>query len=122
MPSNSPTPASSFDVLTGFERDPVLTAAARATTRAVDDETLGVVVVVVRPDTEAMQVISGGGTGVLRAAVSVAAAAGNDRLWRVIGICRIEWFRWVTWPSCSIASVSELKIRCWWVIETVRAC
>jgi diguanylate cyclase (GGDEF)-like protein len=37
-------------------------------------------VIVIRPDTDA-DVISGGGTSVLRAAVSVAVAAGNDRLW-----------------------------------------
>jgi diguanylate cyclase (GGDEF)-like protein len=73
---------SSFDVLTGPSDDPLLTSAAAATTRAVDDASLGVLVVVLRPGADDVQVISGGGTGVLRAAVSVAVAAGNDRLWR----------------------------------------
>jgi diguanylate cyclase (GGDEF)-like protein len=73
---------SSFDVLTGSSDDPLLTSAAAATTRAVDDASQGVLVVVLRPGADDVQVISGGGTGVLRAAVSVAVAAGNDRLWR----------------------------------------
>jgi diguanylate cyclase (GGDEF)-like protein len=73
---------SSFDVLTGPSDDPLLTSAAAATTRAVDDASQGVLVVVLRPGADDVQVISGGGTGVLRAAVSVAVAAGNDRLWR----------------------------------------
>jgi diguanylate cyclase (GGDEF)-like protein len=48
----------------------------------VNDPSQGVMVIVVRPDSHDHQVIAGGGTGVLRAAVSVAAAAGNDRAWR----------------------------------------
>lgn len=73
---------SSFDALTGPSDDPLLTSAAAATTRTADDASQGVLVVVLRPGADDVQVISGGGTGVLRAAVSVAVAAGNDRLWR----------------------------------------
>src|SRR5690606_31708215 len=47
-----------------------------------DDPSQGVVVIVVHPDSPDHRIIAGGGTGVLRAAVSVAAAAGNDRAWR----------------------------------------
>lgn len=78
----APTPTSSFDVLTGPVQDELLAAAATIATRAVNDPTHGVLVIVVRPDGSDHRVIAGGGTGVLRAAVSVAAAAGNDRAWR----------------------------------------
>lgn len=77
-----PTPTSSFDVLSGPVHDRLLAAAAAAATHAVGDPTQGVLVIVVHPDANDHQVIAGGGTGVLRAAVSVAAAAGNDRAWR----------------------------------------
>ena len=75
-------PDSSFDVLDVSDGDRLLAAAAAAATRAVDDPSVGVLVIVVRPDSPDHQVIAGGGTGVLRAAVSVAVGAGNDRLWR----------------------------------------
>lgn len=77
-----PTPTSSFDVLTRPVQDELLAAAATVTTRAVTDPSQGVLVVVIRPSEDDHQVIAGGGTGVLRAAVSVAVAAGNDRAWR----------------------------------------
>ena len=80
--SSAPTPTSSFDVLTGPVHDELLVAAATITTQAVDDPSHGVLVVVVRPEAPDHQVIAGGGTGILRAAVSVATAAGNDRAWR----------------------------------------
>lgn len=80
--TSAPTPTSSFDVLTGPVNDELLAAAATVTTRAATDPAHGVVVVVVRPESSDHRVIAGGGTGVLRAAVSVAAAAGNDRAWR----------------------------------------
>ena len=82
MTSSSPASTSSFDVLTGSDTDPLLAAAARATTSAIERDDVGVLVIVVRPDSDDVKVVSGGGTGVLRAAVSVAVAAGNDRLWR----------------------------------------
>lgn len=78
----SSAPTSSFDVLTGPVHDALLAESATVTTRAVTDPSYGVLVVVVRPTADDHQVISGGGSGVLRAAVSVAVAAGNDRLWR----------------------------------------
>lgn len=78
----APTPTSSFDVLTRPVQDELLGAAAAATTRAVSDRSQGVLVVVLRPAGDEPHVISGGGTGILRAAVSVAVAAGNDRAWR----------------------------------------
>lgn len=81
MPS-VPTSTSSFDVLTGPVQDELLAAAASATTRAVTDPSHGVLVIVVRPAGDHHQVIAGGGTGILRAAVSVAVGAGNDRAWR----------------------------------------
>jgi diguanylate cyclase (GGDEF)-like protein len=80
--TSAPTPTSSFDVLTGPANDELLAAAATVATRAVSDPSHGVLVIVVRPETSDHRVIAGGGTGVLRAAVSVAAAAGNDRAWR----------------------------------------
>lgn len=76
------TPTSSFDALSGPVHDLLLAAAAEATVRAASDPALGVLVIVIRPDDDDHQVISGGGSGVLRAAVSVAVAAGNDRAWR----------------------------------------
>lgn len=82
MITSSPASTSSFDVLAGSDSDPLLAAAARATAAAVDRDDYGVLVVVVRPDADDVKVVSGGGTGVLRAAVSVAVAAGNDRVWR----------------------------------------
>lgn len=77
-----PTPTSSFDVLTGPVQDELLSAAATAATRAVSDPSQGVLVIVVRPEHDDHRVIAGGGTGILRAAVSVAVAAKNDRAWR----------------------------------------
>ena len=82
MTTSSPTSTSSFDFLAGSDADPLLAAAARATSEAVARDDYGVLVVVVRPEADDVKVISGGGTGVLRAAVSVAVAAGNDRVWR----------------------------------------
>ena len=75
--------AASFDADVGSDSDPLLAAAVRATA-AVERDDYGVLVVVVRPDDDHAdaKVVSGGGTGVLRAAVSVAVAAGNDRAWR----------------------------------------
>ncbi|TDT16670.1 diguanylate cyclase (GGDEF)-like protein [Ilumatobacter fluminis] len=81
MTTSSPASTSSFDVLAGSDSDPLL-AAARATADAVDRDDYGVLVIVVRPNDDDVKVVSGGGTGVLRAAVSVAVAAGNDRVWR----------------------------------------
>lgn len=73
---------SSFDLLDGPIDDHVLAAASALAGRAADDPGQGVVVVIVRPYDDDHRVVSGGGSGVLRAAVSVAVAAGNDRLWR----------------------------------------
>ncbi|MEQ8438174.1 MAG: GGDEF domain-containing protein [Ilumatobacter fluminis] len=82
MTTPSPAPASSFDALADSDADPLLAAAGRATAAALDRDDYGVLVIVVRPDDDDVKVVSGGGTGVLRAAVSVAVAAGNDRVWR----------------------------------------
>ena len=80
--STATTPTSSFDVLTGPGDDELLAAAATSASAAVNDPSHGVVVIVVRPDADDHRVIAGGGNGILRAAVSVATAAGNDRAWR----------------------------------------
>lgn len=69
----------SFDALDGAAGDPLLAAAAAAAARYAQQP--DTVVFVIRPGDDA-QVVSGGGTGVLRAAVAVAAGAGNDRGWR----------------------------------------
>lgn len=81
MPS-VPTPTSSFDVLSGSGTDLLLAAAAAAATHSATDPARGALVIVTRPDGGDHQVVAGAGVGVLRAAVSVAAAAGNDRAWR----------------------------------------
>lgn len=73
---------SSFDLLAGSDDDPLFAAAASATAHVVERDDAGVLVIIVRPETDDFHVLSGGGTGVLRAAVSVAVAAGNDRVWR----------------------------------------
>lgn len=78
-------PTSSFgdyDGTDGADGDALVAVATAATARAVDDPCQGVLVVVIHPETANHRVIAGGGTSVLRAAVSVAVAAGNDRLWR----------------------------------------
>lgn len=77
-----PIPTSSFDVMTAPVQDELLTAAASATTRTAGDPSQGVLVIVLHPTADDHRVVAGGGTGVLRAAVSVAVAAGNDRAWR----------------------------------------
>ena len=82
MTTSSPASSSSFDLLADSDADPLLAAAARATSEAVAEEHGGVLVIVVRPDDDGVKVVSAGGSGVLRAAVSVAVAAGNDRVWR----------------------------------------
>jgi len=57
-----------------------LDAAARALTSAYDDAS-GLFVIAVWPETDMRRVVSNGAAGTLRAAVSVAVAAGNDRVW-----------------------------------------
>ncbi len=69
----------SFDALDD-ESDSLLAAAAAAAARCADHEQDSFVVIV-RPNAH-HEVVAGGGNGVLRAAVSVAAGAGNDRAWR----------------------------------------
>lgn len=69
----------SFDALDD-ESDTLLAAAAAAAARFADHDH-DTFVVIVRPDAD-HEVVSGGGNGVLRAAVAVAAGAGNDRAWR----------------------------------------
>jgi diguanylate cyclase (GGDEF)-like protein len=77
--SSSNAALTSFDVLDD-EGDTLLAAAAASATRYADHEH-DTFVVIVRPDAD-HEVVSGGGNGVLRAAVAVAAGAGNDRAWR----------------------------------------
>ena len=75
-------PVSMFDAPDGPADDPLVAAASAATARVAADAGQGVLVVILRPGTATADVVAGGGTGVLRAAVSVAVASGNDRLWR----------------------------------------
>jgi GGDEF domain-containing protein len=60
--------------------DPLIDAARSLSAHAADDSTAGELIIVVRPESD-HDVLSGGTTGVLRAAVSVAVAAGDTRIW-----------------------------------------
>ncbi len=63
------------------EENPLVQAATLLTEHYDDQRAPGELIVVIRPATDAI-VVSGSLTSILRAAVSVAVAAGNDRLWR----------------------------------------
>lgn len=69
-----------------------LVAAANAVVAdAAADPACGTLIVVVHPDATTHRVVGGTGNGVVRAAVSVAAASGNDRVWRdVVGDDTVE--------------------------------
>lgn len=75
----APSPPTLESVTT--HRDQLLSTAAAITSHAVNDPTVGILVIAVRPDADHHQVLAGGGTGVIRAAMSVAVAGGHDRLW-----------------------------------------
>lgn len=75
----APTPPTLESVST--YQDQLLSTAAAVTSHAVNEPSVGILVIAVRPDTDHHQVLAGGGTGVLRAAMSVAVAGGHDRLW-----------------------------------------
>ncbi len=59
----------------------IVAVANAATARAEHDESVGELVIVARTSTRTLQAMGGTGSGPLRAAVSVAVAAGNTRLW-----------------------------------------
>ncbi len=75
----APTPPTLESVPT--YQDQLLSTAAAVTSHAVNEPSVGILVIAVRPDADHHQVVAGGGTGVLRAAMSVAVAGGHDRLW-----------------------------------------
>ena len=71
-------PHSSFDAPAGGE---ILAVANAATARADHDPSTGQLVIVARTPDGGHRALGGGGVGPLRAAISVAVAAGNHRLW-----------------------------------------
>ncbi len=74
-------PVSPFEQLTARSGDELAATALATAAQAGEDQRLGSLVVVVHPERDDHRVLAASGIGVLRAAVSVAVAAGNDRLW-----------------------------------------
>jgi len=74
-------PSSQFEQLTAQAGDELASTALAAAAQAGDDQRLGSLIIVVHPERDSFRVLSTSGVGVLRAAVSVALASGNDRLW-----------------------------------------
>jgi diguanylate cyclase (GGDEF)-like protein len=77
---------SSDDLQTSFSFDDQRSGgmdavAASIATYATEDQRAGGVVIVLRPESDRPQVVAGGEVSALRAAVSVAVAGGNHRLW-----------------------------------------
>lgn len=66
----------------GPERPGLVATATQVARRVADDANLGDLVILVDRPGSSTQVIGSSGTGVIRAAVSVAAANGNDAAWR----------------------------------------
>ncbi len=79
--SIAPAPASPFEQLSARPGDELAATALAAATQAGDDPRNGSLVVVVHPEGDEHRILAAAGTGVLRAAVSVAVASGNHRLW-----------------------------------------
>jgi diguanylate cyclase (GGDEF)-like protein len=78
----------------------IVAVAHAATDRADRDPTIGELVIVARTADGGHRAVSGGHVGPLRAAVSVAVAAGNDRMWRdVTGTETVE---------CAVRSMPEI--------------
>jgi diguanylate cyclase (GGDEF)-like protein len=77
----SRTSISSFDEHEQASSGDLLAAAVAVTTRVANDDSENAVVIVLHPQDDDHQVLSGGCNPVLRAAASVAVAAGNYRLW-----------------------------------------
>ena len=74
-------PTSTFEQLTAQAGDELASTALAIAAQAGDDPRLGSLVVVVHPERDNHRVLAASGIGVLRAAVSVAVASGNARLW-----------------------------------------
>ncbi len=74
-------PTSSFDTVVSPATGQLVTVAASVVTHAGSNPSTGTLVIVVRPDDPDHHVLAGGGTCVLRAAISVAVAGGHTRLW-----------------------------------------
>jgi diguanylate cyclase (GGDEF)-like protein len=72
---------SSFDKHDVALSGELLAAAVAVTTRAANDDSENSIVIVLHPQDDDHQVLSGGCSSAMRAAVSVAVAAGNYRLW-----------------------------------------
>lgn len=70
-----------FELLTAQAGDELASTALAVAAQAGDDQRLGSLVVVVHPERDNHRVLAASGIGVLRAAVSVTVASGNDRLW-----------------------------------------
>lgn len=78
----------------------IVAVANAAAARADHDSTVGELVIVARTADGGHRAIGGGNVGPLRAAISVAVAAGNSRMWDdVVGTSTIE---------CSIRSMPEI--------------
>jgi diguanylate cyclase (GGDEF)-like protein len=79
-------PTSTFEQLTAQAGDELASTALAIAAQAGDDPRLGSLVVVVHPERDNHRVLAASGIGVLRAAVSVAVASGNARLWEDVAV------------------------------------
>jgi len=77
----APAPSTTFEPLCAAAGDELAATALAAASQAAEWLGNGILIVVVRPERDDHRILTAEGTGVLRAAVSVAVASGNHRLW-----------------------------------------
>ena len=77
----APASLSPFESLSAAADDELAATALAAASQTSDSPGGGTLIVVVHPERDNHRILAAEGTGVLRAAVSVAVASGNHRLW-----------------------------------------
>jgi diguanylate cyclase (GGDEF)-like protein len=77
----APAPSSTFEPLSAAAGDELAATALAAAALAAESPHSATLIVVVHPERDNYRILAAEGTGVLRAALSVAVASGNHRLW-----------------------------------------
>ena len=77
----APASSTTFEPLCAAAGDELAATALAAASRSAEWSCNGTLIVVVHPERDDHRILAAEGTGVLRAAVSVAIASGNHRLW-----------------------------------------
>lgn len=77
----APAPSTTFEPLCAAAGDELAATALAAASQVAEWPGNGILIVVVHPERDDHRILTAEGTGVLRAAVSVAVASGNHRIW-----------------------------------------